>query len=125
MKMQEKIGEQRKFLSVTEVSNYLSIKEKTIYARVEAGDIPCYRIGKLIRFNKDEIDAWVGTKKVIKVDPDEAAKNILRSIRKPSIDVQKVVRKTIDEAKGDGYTLTNGKPDDLKGSKQEVNNGNL
>ena len=123
--MQEKEKEQRKLLTVTEVANYLSIKEKTLYAKVEAGDLPCYRIGKLIRFNKDEIDAWIDTKKVVKVDPDEAAKNILRSIRKPSIDVQKVIRKTVDEVRGEGYTLSHGKPD-LKGSKkEEVNNGNL
>ncbi|MGA3282611.1 MAG: helix-turn-helix domain-containing protein [Smithella sp.] len=123
--MQEKIGEQRKFLTVAEVSNYLSVKEKTIYARVEVGDLPCYRIGKLIRFNKEEIDAWLDTKKVIKVDPNIAAQNILRSIRKPSIDIQKVVRKTIDEAKGGGYTLTNGKSDRIGTLGKENNHGSI
>lgn len=113
------------FLKIEELAEYLQIKVKTLYAMTASTDIPHYRIGKLIRFNKDEIDVWVSTKKVIKVDPDITAQNILRSIRKPSIHVQKVVRKTIDEVKGGGYTLTNGKPDDLKGSKQEVKNGNF
>lgn len=116
--------QQRKLLTISEVSNYLQIKQKTIYAKVEAGEIPCYRIGRLIRFSKEDIDEWISTKKVISVNPEQKAKNILRSVRKPSIDVKKVIRKTIDEVKSDGYNLSHGKPD-LKGPKQEVNNGNF
>jgi len=114
----------KKLLTISEVSNYLNIKQKTIYAKVEAGDIPCYRIGRLIRFNKDEIDAWISTKKIIKVNPEQKVKNILKSVRKSSVDVRKIIKKNIDEVKVTGYTSSHGKPD-LKGSKQEVNNGNL
>jgi len=102
--MQEEKEQQRKFLTISEIANYLNIKEKTIYAKVEAGEIPCYRIGRLIRFKKDEIDAWIGTKKVVTINPEQKAKNILRSIRKPAIDVKKIIRKTIDEVNAGGYT---------------------
>lgn len=115
----------RKLLTILEVADYLNIKQKTIYAKVEAGEIPYYRIGRLLRFTKDEIDEWLKTKKVATVNPEETAKKILRSVRKSPLDVNKIIKKTIDEVKVGGYTSKHGKPD-LKGSKtQEVNNGTL
>ena len=44
---------------IEQISNYLSIKEKTIYSKVEKNEIPHYKIGRLIRFKKDEIDQWM------------------------------------------------------------------
>ena len=55
------------WLCVKELSSYLSIKEKTIYSLVGRGEIPCYRIGKLVRFKQEEVDQWLDTKKVIPV----------------------------------------------------------
>lgn len=47
------------YLTIDEVSAYLSLKPKTLYALVESGEIPHYRISDLIRFKKDEIEAWM------------------------------------------------------------------
>ena len=46
---------------IKQISNYLSIKEKTIYEKVESGEIPHYKIGRLLRFKKEEIDKWLET----------------------------------------------------------------
>jgi len=51
------------WLDVKELSSYLKLKEKTVYYLVRQGLIPHYRIGKLIRFQKNEIDSWMQTKK--------------------------------------------------------------
>ena len=45
------------FWDIEDLSIYLKVKTKTIYAMVT--DIPHYRIGKLIRFKKAEIDAAI------------------------------------------------------------------
>jgi excisionase family DNA binding protein len=56
----EQEHEQIKLLTITELAFYLNVKTKTLYAKVESGEIPHYRIGRLVRFRLDEIDAWLG-----------------------------------------------------------------
>jgi excisionase family DNA binding protein len=51
------------WLTVKELSKYINIKEKTIYHLVTKGSIPHYRIGKMVRFKKQEIDAWMNSHK--------------------------------------------------------------
>jgi excisionase family DNA binding protein len=51
------------WLTVKELGDYLNIKEKTIYYWVENNSIPFYRIGKLVRFKKPEVDVWMNSKK--------------------------------------------------------------
>jgi excisionase family DNA binding protein len=45
------------FWDIADLSGYLKVKVKTIYAMIS--DIPHYRVGKLIRFKKQEIDSWM------------------------------------------------------------------
>jgi excisionase family DNA binding protein len=48
------------YLTVDEVSEYLGLSVGTIYNKVSSGDIPFHKFGaKIIRFRKDEIDAWL------------------------------------------------------------------
>lgn len=115
----------QEYLSIDNVSDYLNIKKKTIYAMTASMDIPYYRIGRLIRFKKDEIDAWMETRKVVKVDSDQKAKNILRSTKKSSINIQKFVRKTIDEIKADDYISKHGKSDRIEAQEKEINHGSI
>ncbi len=53
------------YVDIKRISNLLSVKEKTIYKWVEAGSIPFYRIGKLVRFNEEEVNAWMKSKKAV------------------------------------------------------------
>ena len=48
-------------MTVKDISEYLKIKEKAIYALVNRSLIPHSRIGKLIRFKLEEIDEWMKT----------------------------------------------------------------
>jgi excisionase family DNA binding protein len=67
------------YLTVKELSEYLRIKEKTVYYLVRQGSIPHYRIGKLVRFKQDEIDAWMQSHKAGQIRVDK----IVRSIYNP------------------------------------------
>jgi excisionase family DNA binding protein len=53
-----------KMMTVKELAKYINVKEKTIYNFVEKRLIPHYRLNRLIRFRKNEIDQWVDSKKV-------------------------------------------------------------
>lgn len=53
------------YVSVKTISAFLTVKEKTIYKLVETGQIPHYRIGKLIRFKIEEVSAWMNSKKAV------------------------------------------------------------
>jgi len=112
------------YITIKEVAIYLNVKEKTLYALAASGDIPHYRIGRLIRFKKDEIDAWMQTRKVVKGNSDQTAQKILRTIQKSSaINIQRVVKKNIDEIKAASYSAGHGKSDRIEGLRKEAKHG--
>ena len=49
------------YWDIRDLSHYLKVKMKTLYALVP--EIPHYRVGKLIRFRKQEIDSWMEHKR--------------------------------------------------------------
>ena len=49
----------RKYLNIDEVSKYLGLKKSLLYSYVEAGEIPYYRVGKLLRFKVEGVDQWM------------------------------------------------------------------
>ncbi len=51
----------REYLTIRELADYLSIKTSNLYSKI--AEIPHYRIGRLLRFRKGEIDAWIETKR--------------------------------------------------------------
>jgi excisionase family DNA binding protein len=110
-------------LSVAEVSEYLNIKPGTLYSKIH--EIPHYKIGRLIRFKKEDIDSWLEGNKKNCVAPEKVARKALGPKQKPKIDIDRVVRKAIDGTRGQGYTKPHGKPDQVKGLGREVKNGTL
>lgn len=51
-------------LTVPEVAKLLRMSRQTIYNMVKAGDIPHFRIGNKVRFNRADLDALMQTKPV-------------------------------------------------------------
>lgn len=45
--------------TLEEVAEWLLISETKVYRMVRLGQIPCYRIGKLLRFDKKELKEWL------------------------------------------------------------------
>lgn len=44
---------------ITKLSQYLGISKNTIYSWVNQGKIPYHKVGSLLRFDINEIDAWL------------------------------------------------------------------
>lgn len=105
------------YLTVKEVAQYLGMKTSTVYALVP--EIPHYRIGNLIRFRKDDIDAWMATKRE---ESDNRQTRTTRTKSAPNID--NIVRKTIDAAKTGSYN-SSGKSDHVRDLRKEVKDGNI
>jgi excisionase family DNA binding protein len=118
----------KKLLTISDISEYLNIKVKTIYAKVEAGEIPHYRIGRLVRFRLVEIDAWLEDCRSKNWQANEQHKprnRRRRASNQSNDDFSKIVTKIIDEETNKYYSLPNGKSDRIKGPKQEVQHGSI
>lgn len=116
--------ENENLLSIVELSKYLSIKPKTLYSKVESGQIPHYKIGHLIRFRKSEVEAWlVRSRKISRGVPVRARKTVKTA--RSAMNMDSLVKKTIDESKHEEYTPDHGKSDQTKGLGKEVRNGDL
>jgi excisionase family DNA binding protein len=50
--------EEKRLLSVDEVADYLKIPKSTLYKMCSEREIPCAKIGKHWRFDKNSIDEW-------------------------------------------------------------------
>jgi hypothetical protein len=99
-------------------------KEKTLYAMIS--DIPHYRVGKLIRFKKDEIDSWMQNKKEKTFDEiTEATASKSKPPNKGNTPVDKMIRKAIDQSKQEVYNPAHGKSDRIEGLIKEKNNGSI
>ena len=54
----------KKLLTVNEVAEWLGAKKFTVYSWVHEGRIPHKKAGRLLRFDQDEIEAWLRTTSV-------------------------------------------------------------
>ncbi len=52
------------FLSIEEVCRLLHAPKQSIYKWTSAHEIPHYKIGKRLLFDRDEILAWIESRKV-------------------------------------------------------------
>jgi excisionase family DNA binding protein len=113
------------FLTVNEVSEYLSVKPSTLYLMVESGELPHYRIGRLIRFKKDDVNQWMEAHRREGINVDKKARDILKAINRPGMDIDRIVEKSIAEVKGLKYTPNHGRPGQSRSLRKEVSDGAL
>jgi len=107
--------ENSEYLDIQGLSKYLEIKESTLYSLAAERKIPHFKIGRLVRFKKSDIDLWMDSHKKECIDIPKEARKILKAGRGSVRDINKVVRKAIEEAGQVGYTINHGKPDQVKG----------
>lgn len=48
-----------KLISVDEVAELLNCPRSWVYERTRCGKIPCYNLGRYVRFNPKEIEEWI------------------------------------------------------------------
>jgi excisionase family DNA binding protein len=109
-------------MTIRETSNYINIKEKTIYAKVEAKQIPHFKIGGLIRFKKDEIDQWIEEQRV-GIGGDKPKRRLQGRGRAAGTTADRIARKIIDEETEKYYPASYGKSDRIEDLGKEVNHG--
>ncbi|MBM4305180.1 MAG: helix-turn-helix domain-containing protein [Deltaproteobacteria bacterium] len=116
---------EKEFLSIQDLSWLLGVKVSTLYALVEERRVPHYRIGRLIRFSRSEINLWLERQRQACTDVNKEAARVLRALRGSPKDIGKLVKKAIAGTKAEGYTIPHGKPDQVKGLGKEVPDGTV
>ncbi len=48
-----------RWLSVEEIAAYLGINQDTVYKWITRKQLPAHKVGRLWRFRREEVDAWV------------------------------------------------------------------
>jgi PTS system nitrogen regulatory IIA component len=46
-------------MDIKEVANYLRVKDSTVYTWAQEGKLPAFRLGRLWRFRRADLDAWL------------------------------------------------------------------
>ena len=52
-----------RWVSVDEIAAYLGVKPDTVYKWKRLKSMPHHKVGRLVKFKKDEIEKWVKTGK--------------------------------------------------------------
>ena len=52
-----------RLMTVEEVAAYLRVKPSTVYKWAKDGRVPAAKVGRLWRFDREEIEAWVKSRK--------------------------------------------------------------
>jgi len=123
--MNETLLTPKEFLTIDDVTRYLNVKRSCVYSLVEAGAIPHYRIGRLIRFKRHDIDQWMENHRQDPFQANKRARAILKATNNSNVHIDKVVNKSIAEIKVDRYTPNHGRPDQDKDLRKEVSSGTL
>ena len=57
-------GVEKRYLTIDELSKYISTPRGTIYSWTHMRKIPYSKVGRVLRFDKQEIDSWMKKKRV-------------------------------------------------------------
>lgn len=96
------------FLSIKELSKYLTVKPSTLYAWSSRGIIPHYKVHGLLRFKKDEIDVWIASFR-----KEKPATPLPSLKRRDYSDVNLLIERAMKEA----YNSPHGRLDQIKARK--------
>jgi PTS system nitrogen regulatory IIA component len=61
-------------MSVKELAEYLNVNISTVYMWSQHGQIPAMKMGKMWRFRRSEIDAWLTERRSPAVERDTVAR---------------------------------------------------
>ena len=84
-----------KIVTIKEVSEFLKIKQSTIYSWVNQKRIPSFKLNGLWRFDMEKIEEWVKASYGLKVVPQMITKNATKKQ-----DIDRIVKHAIEEIYG-------------------------
>lgn len=113
--------ESERFWTVFDVASLLSVRPSTVYQYqwVSSGEIPHYRLKRIVRFRRKDLEAWVEGFKKERVDEERKAREILRTMGRQTQDIDRIIKKSIAEVKVNRYTPSPEKPGKDKGLGKE------
>jgi excisionase family DNA binding protein len=50
---------ENRWLSVDEIGKYLGVSSDSVYRWIDKHGMPAHRVGRLWKFKKEQVDAWV------------------------------------------------------------------
>ncbi|MBF0233391.1 MAG: helix-turn-helix domain-containing protein [Desulfamplus sp.] len=50
---------EERWLSVDEISKHLGVSKDTVYKWIDTHDMPAHRMGRLWKFKRKQVDAWI------------------------------------------------------------------
>jgi excisionase family DNA binding protein len=89
----------KEYLTIDELSHHLGIKKCTLYAKAARGEIPHYKIGRLIRFKISEISKMMDDFRKTPAGTGDSSCKVKNNPGKGTVDVDSIIRKSIDESK--------------------------
>jgi excisionase family DNA binding protein len=104
-------------LTIHDVAQWLTMKPSTLYSWVAQRKIPALKIHGIIRFQRDDIEAWL---QECQVEQPSQAPSVKR--RGHSIDN---VDSLIARAKAEVYNSSHGKPDQDRATRKGEPNGSI
>lgn len=67
---------EKRFLGISELSEYLGLAKGTLYIWVCQKKIPYLKIGKLVKFDIQEIEVWLKDKRIKELDLTKLNANV-------------------------------------------------
>jgi len=57
--VKEKQMQKYELMTVKQTAAYLGIAEKTLYTKASQRHIRCYKVGRLLKFDRNEVNQWL------------------------------------------------------------------
>ena len=80
-----------RLIDIKRLSEFLNVKESTLYSWANGGSMPAFKINGVWRFDMDEIEVWIKKEKSISNPAQRTATK-----KADNQDIDTLVRKTID-----------------------------
>ena len=106
----------KQYLDIAALAERLRIKRSTLYAWAEQGTIPHLKLGRLLRFDPDEIEVWLQTHRR---EPTPEPTSPQRRHGTDRVDA------LIAQAKREAYTPSHGKPDRDRATRKGDSHGSV
>ena len=84
-----------KIVTIKEVSEFLKVKQSTLYSWVNQKRIPSFKLNGLWRFDMEKIEAWINQSNRVDETPGRITKKKINHL-----DIDRIVKHAVEEVKG-------------------------
>jgi PTS system nitrogen regulatory IIA component len=63
---------EEQLMSVEEMAQYLNVNISTVYMWSQKGQMPAMKVGKMWRYRRSDIDAWLDANRTPRIEPEAA-----------------------------------------------------